>query len=54
MMGKLVVNMPNNNQSNVPTVNKVYITSDMPLVFFVLIILIACGKKEIVVQMAAT
>ena len=34
-IGILEVNIPNNNQSNVPSANNEYINSDIPLVFFV-------------------
>ena len=51
--GILWVYMPNSNQSVVPIVKSEYIYSEMPEVFFVRIVLMAWGKKEIVVQAAA-
>lgn len=51
--GMLEVKRPNKNQSRVPNANNAYMLSDIPEVFFVLIVFIACGKKEIVVHKAA-
>ena len=49
----MLVNNPYRNQSSVPKAKREYIESEMPVVFFVWIVFIACGKKEIVVQNAA-
>jgi hypothetical protein len=51
--GRLWLAIPNNSQSRVPKVNRPYIYSEMPAVFFVLMVLMACGIKETVVQKAA-
>ena len=51
--GRLWLAMPNNNHSRVPKVNRPYIYSEMPAVFFVLMVLMACGINETVVQKAA-
>jgi hypothetical protein len=53
MMGILIVNKPNINQSKVPKVKSPYIGRDIPEVFLVLIVSIAWGRNEIVVQNAA-
>ncbi len=51
--GVLSVNKPNSSHSNVPKVNSEYIYNDMPDVSRVLMVLIAWGKKELVVHNAA-
>lgn len=53
MMGVLELNRPNNNHKSVPKVNKEYMNRDIPDVSFVRMVLIACGRNEIVVQNAA-
>ena len=53
IMGKLILNNPYKNQSNVPNVKRAYIESDMLEVSFVWIVFTACGKNENVVQPAA-
>jgi len=45
--------MPNNNHNNVPNAKSEYMKKDIPEVFFVCIVFMACGKNEIVVQVAA-
>ena len=52
--GILLLNAPKTNHKNVPNVNNPYMESEMPDVSFVRMVLIACGKKESVVQNAAT
>lgn len=52
--GIFVVNNPYKSHNNVPVVNKEYIDKEIPEVSFVLIVCKACGKKDIVVQKAAT
>ena len=42
------------NQSKVPNENIEYIPREIPNVFFVLIVFIACGKNEEVVDIAAS
>ena len=51
--GILLLKSPNRNQSNVPNAKREYINREMPLVSFVRMVLIACGKKDAVVNMAA-
>lgn len=51
--GIFPLNAPNKSHKKVPIVNTRYIFSDIPDVSFVLIVLIACGKKEVLVQNAA-
>ena len=51
--GKLLVIIPKANHKTVPIVNNEYIDNEIPLVSFVLMVFIACGKKESVVQNAA-
>ena len=46
-------NIPYISHNKVPEAKKVYINNDMPVVFFVLIVLTACGKNDPVVQKAA-
>lgn len=53
MMGKLLLTIPKRNHSKVPVANSEYIKSDMPLVSLVWIVLIACGRKDAVVNTAA-
>lgn len=51
--GILLVNIPNKSHSKVPAAKSVYIDNEMLLVSFVRMVLIACGKKEVVVKAAA-
>jgi hypothetical protein len=53
IMGILNVNKPNRSHKNVPKANREYMGNDKEEVSFVLIVLIAWGKKEIVVLTAA-
>lgn len=52
--GMPLLNIPYVSHKTVPKVNNEYMNSDMPEVSLVLMVLIACGKKEIEVQSAAT
>ena len=52
--GILLLNSPNKNHANVPRAKSEYINKDMPAVFFVRMVLSACGKKDAVVKNAAT
>jgi hypothetical protein len=52
--GILLLNIPNNNQANVPGAKSEYMNKEMPAVFFVRMVFNACGKKEAVVKNAAT
>ena len=54
IIGILFEKMPNNNHNNVPNAKSEYMNNDMPDVFFVCIVFMACGKKDMVVQVAAT
>lgn len=54
IMGKSFVNKPYISQRNIPRVSMIYIVKDRSFVCFVLIIRTACGRNEIVVQVAAT
>lgn len=54
MMGISFKSKPYKSHSNTPIVNKLYMTSDIPSVFFSLMVLIACGRKDSVVKTAAT
>ena len=51
--GILLLNNPNKNHNKVPNVKSEYINNEIPEVSFVRIVLIACGKKDVVVNMAA-
>ena len=51
--GMLLLNSPNKNHSKVPVAKSEYINNDMPVVFFVCIVFIACGRKDAVVKTAA-
>ncbi len=51
--GKLGLIMPYISHKSVPAVKSAYMDNEMPDVFFVLIVSIACGKKETVVPKAA-
>jgi len=51
--GRLCAITPYSSHKKVPTVKTTYIDNDIPSVFFVRMVLIACGKNEIVVQKAA-
>jgi len=53
IIGILLEKMPNNNHNNVPNAKSEYMKKDIPEVFFVCIVFMACGKNEIVVQVAA-
>lgn len=52
--GKFLIKIPYKNHIKTPVVNTVYIPNDRPLVCLVFIVFIACGKYEIMVQVAAT
>lgn len=52
-IGIFPVNRPNKSQSRVPKVKSAYMNKDIPEVSFVRMVLIACGRNEIVVQTAA-
>lgn len=52
-IGMLWVNRPNKSQSRVPKVKSEYINKDIPEVSFVCMVLMAWGKKEMVVHIAA-
>ena len=51
--GKLPIINPYISQKSVPAVNNAYMYNEIPDVFFVRIVLIAWGKKDIVVPIAA-
>ena len=51
--GRLGANIPYSNHNTVPVVNKLYMYNEIPEVSLVLIVFIACGKKEMVVPNAA-
>ena len=52
-MGILLLYNPNRNHSKVPVAKSEYINNDIPLVSFVWIVFIACGRNEAVVNKAA-
>lgn len=52
-IGMLWVNKPNKSHNSVPKAKREYMNKDIPEVSFVCIVLMAWGKKEIVVQTAA-
>ena len=52
-IGVLLVKMPKTNHNNVPMAKSKYIDKEMPLVSLVRMVLIACGRKDVVVQKAA-
>lgn len=52
--GKLGYVIPYISQKNVPAVKTAYIDKDIPDVFFVRMVLTACGKNETVVLQAAS
>lgn len=54
LTGTSWLNSPKTNHINVPKANSEYIASDIPEVSFVLMVLIACGRKDTVVQNAAS
>ena len=54
IIGRSFIKIPYKNHRKTPVVNTVYIPKDKSLVCLVFIVFIACGKKEIVVQVAAT
>lgn len=51
--GEDLIRIPYTNQRKTPIVNKVNIPKDISLVDFVFQVLITCGKKAIVVNIAA-
>ena len=51
--GILLLNKPKRNHNKVPDAKSEYMNKDMPLVSFVRMVLIACGKKDAVVKIAA-
>ena len=51
--GILWLKSPKRNQSKVPPAKREYIDSDIPLVSLVRMVLIACGRKDEVVDIAA-
>ena len=51
--GTLLLNNPNKNHKKVPDVKSEYINKEIPDVSLVRIVLIACGKKDVVVNIAA-
>src|ERR1700739_385168 len=53
MIGVLTDNRPNKSHRKVPAVNRLYIDREIPAVFFVRMVCIACGRKEMVVPVAA-
>jgi hypothetical protein len=53
IIGKSFINKPYISQKSTPAVNMLYIINEIPSVFFSLMVLIACGRKESVVRMAA-
>lgn len=53
IIGMFLLNMPNKSQRKVPVENSKYIKNEILRVSFVRIVLIACGKKEPVVNAAA-
>ena len=52
--GKLSLKMPNSSHNKVPVANREYMDNEIPFVSFVRMVLMACGRKEMVVQQAAT
>jgi hypothetical protein len=52
-MGILLLKSPNNNQPKVPNAKREYINNEMPAVFFVRMVFMACGRKDAVVKKAA-
>jgi hypothetical protein len=51
--GKLPLMMPYISHKSVPAVKREYIPKEIPEVFFVWMVLMACGKKDMVVPKAA-
>jgi hypothetical protein len=51
--GRLPLVIPYISHKRVPAVKRAYIDKEIPEVFFVWIVLIACGKKDTVVPKAA-
>jgi hypothetical protein len=51
--GRLGLSMPYISHSRVPVVKRAYMDNEIPDVFFVFIVSIACGKNETVVPQAA-
>lgn len=54
MIGKSLIKIPYKNHKEIPVVNTAYIPNDKSLVCLVRMVFIACGKNEMVVQVAAT
>jgi hypothetical protein len=52
--GRLLLASPKINHISVPKANMMYIDNEMADVSFVRIVLMACGKNEVVVKKAAT
>jgi hypothetical protein len=53
MIGKSLIRSPYNSHKNTPAVNMLYINNEIPSVFFSLMVLIVCGRKDSVVSNAA-
>lgn len=53
LTGRLEENIPKSNQSKVPNAKREYMAREIPEVSFVLMVLMAWGIKEAVVQAAA-
>ena len=51
--GILPLNKPKRNHNKVPDAKSEYMNKEMPLVSFVRMVLIACGRKDAVVKIAA-
>ena len=51
--GRFLLKRPYSSQRNVPVVKTVYMANEMPDVFLVLMVWIACGRKDTVVKHAA-
>jgi len=54
LTGMLWLSRPKTSHTSVPNVNSEYMANDMLEVSFVCMVLIACGRNEIVVQQAAS
>jgi len=52
--GRSLIKIPYTNHKNTPVVNTEYIPIDKSFTCLVFIVFIACGKNEMVVQVAAT
>jgi hypothetical protein len=53
IIGILPLNRPNKNHNKVPNAKSEYINNEIPSVFFVRMVLMACGRNEAVVNAAA-